>query len=583
MPTTIGEPFSHSILQDPTSPESSILPIHVAQYRQNLEQHRRKEEAARGVELSDLPPQGHNNRSSHDNSTQPDPSHVDSPRSSSDSILEDDPLINETTPSSFQMKRTPRYKSNSPARLDLNTTASQNGYANGSANGSANGVLHDTTTAEMNNRIEFRRKRPSIDSPTAAAITAHLINRESFSLDDEPPQTPQTPGLANNSFWDLPVQDRRNFLLLCLLYFLQGIPMGLAGGSVPFLLKKYLSYGQIGVFSLATYPYSLKLLWSPIVDAVWSPKVGRRKSWILPIQSISGLGMIYLGSSIEAMMKEAGANDGAGVWGFMLWWFFLVFLCATQDIAVDGWALTLLSPQNIAYASTAQTVGLTAGGFLSYTVFLAFNAPDFANRYFRTTPKDVGIMTLGGYLEFWGWGYLFVTLGLALLKREEKTKERDGIIEVYRSMIGILKLKSIQKIIVVHLISKLGFQANDAVTSLKLLDKGFGQENMALVVLVDFPFEISLGYYAGKWSTKYTPMRLWCWAFVGRLIAAVVAQGVVMLYPKEGVTTWYLLLVIVTNIFSTFMNTVMFVAISAFHARVADPAIGGTYMTLLAT
>jgi PAT family acetyl-CoA transporter-like MFS transporter 1 len=31
------------------------------------------------------------------------------------------------------------------------------------------------------------------------------------------------------------------------------------------------------------------------------------------------------------------------------------------------------------------------------------------------------------------------------------------------------------------------------------------------------------------------------------------------------------------------MNTVMFVAVSAFHAKISDPLIGGTYMTLLAT
>src|SRR6185312_11431970 len=80
---------------------------------------------------------------------------------------------------------------------------------------------------------------------------------------------------------------------------LQGIPMGLAGGSVPFLLKSHLSYGQIGIFSLASYPYSLKLLWSPIVDAVWTPRVGRRKSWILPIQTLSGFGMIWLGGQAE--------------------------------------------------------------------------------------------------------------------------------------------------------------------------------------------------------------------------------------------------------------------------------------------
>src|SRR3954470_19072856 len=96
----------------------------------------------------------------------------------------------------------------------------------------------------------------------------------------------------------------------------------------------------------------------------------------------------------------------------------------------QGWALTLLSPSNLSYASTAQTVGLTAGQFLSYTVFLALSSKDFANKWFRSVPGDHGLLTLGGYLSFWGWAYLLVTLGLALLKKEDKTKERDGIMEV---------------------------------------------------------------------------------------------------------------------------------------------------------
>lgn len=442
----------------------------------------------------------------------------------------------------------------------------------GGENGQSNG--------KMNSSVEYRRKNASHESPS---VTANLMARESFTLDDH---VPRTPVLNNHGFFQLPLADRRNFGLLVLLYFLQGVPMGLATGSVPFLLKGKdynLSYGALGVFSLASYPYSLKLLWSPIVDAVWSTKLGRRKSWIMPIQMLSGLGMIWLGSNVKQMMTSAGADDGAGIWGFTWWWFFLVFMCATQDIAVDGWALTLLSPGNISYASTAQTVGLTAGQFMSYTVFLAFNAPDFANRWFRKTPSDVGVMTLGGYLTFWGWTYIIVTLGLAALKKEEKTKNEDGIWDVYKVMWGVLKLKNIQTIIIIHLIAKIGFQANDAVTNLKLIDKGFSQEDLALTVLIDFPFEIGLGYYAGKWSTTYTPMRLWCWGFVGRLIAAVIAQITVIIFPSNGVDTWYLLVVIAEHIFSTFTNTVMFVAISAFHARIADPVIGGTYMTLLAT
>ncbi|KAJ5198180.1 uncharacterized protein N7498_007297 [Penicillium cinerascens] len=452
------------------------------------------------------------------------------------------------------------------SKPSLKVSTGQNGHANG----------------KMNSNIEMR-KRDTPSTETSTERTARVMESSSFSLDNDPP-IPPTPIMTTTSFHNLPASDRRNFLLLCVLYFLQGVPMGLATGSVPFLLKPYLSYGQIGVFSLASYPYSLKLFWSPIVDAVWSPRFGRRKSWITPIQVIAGLAMIYMGRHIGAMMEQAGANNGAGVWNFTYWWFMLVFFCATQDIAVDGWAISLMSPPNISYASTAQTVGLTAGHFLSYTVFLAFNSKDFANRWFRALPTEEGLMSLGGYLTFWGWTYLIVTVCLAFFKKEERTRDRDSIADVYKSMWSVLKLKNIQTIIIIHLIAKIGFQANDGVTSLKLLEKGFGQDNMALVVLIDFPFEIMLGYYAGKWSTQYGAMRLWGWAFVGRLAAAVIAQFTVVIYPSgPDVPVWYLLTVIFEHVISTFMNTVMFVAISAFHARIADPAIGGTYMTLLAT
>lgn len=460
--------------------------------------------------------------------------------------------------------KSPRNANATPlSDLKLQSTQGEDAHANGNG--------------KMNNGVELRRKGAAQDSST---VTANLMSRDAFTL-DEP--VPKTPTINNHGFFELPKSDQRNFLLLVLLYFLQGIPMGLAGGSVPFLLKNHMSYGEIGTFSLASYPYSLKLFWSPFVDAVWSSKIGRRKTWIVPIQFLSGFGMLFLGAHVEDMMETTGKPGGITVWNFMLWWFFLVLMCATQDIAVDGWALTLLTPGNVSYASTAQTVGLTAGHFMSYTVFLALNASDFANKWFRTVPSDEGLVTLGGYLTFWGWAYIAVTIGLGFLKREEKSENEDGVWDVYRIMWGILKLRNVQTIIIVHLIAKIGFQANDGVTNLKLLEKGFGKENMALTVLIDFPFEIGLGYYAGMWSQKYTPMRLWCWGFMGRLLAALLAQVTVAIFPSEGVTFGYLLVVIAEHIFSTFTNTVMFVAVSAFHARVSDPVIGGTYMTLLAT
>lgn len=76
--------------------------------------------------------------------------------------------------------------------------------------------------------------------------------------------------------------------------------------------------------------------------------------------------------------------------------FSLNFLAATQDIAVDGWALTMLQKRNVGYASTCNSVGQTAGYFVGNVVLLAFSSPEFCNKYLRLIPQDEGVITLAG-------------------------------------------------------------------------------------------------------------------------------------------------------------------------------------------
>jgi Acetyl-coenzyme A transporter 1 len=172
-----------------------------------------------------------------------------------------------------------------------------------------------------------------------------------------------------------------------------------------------MSYTKIGIFTLAAYPYSFKLLWSPLVDTIYFRRIGRRKSWILPLQTLSAAIMIFYGGWIESRLKAA---DAVGVTALF---FVLVLLAATQDIAVDGWALTLLSKKNVGYAATCQTVGMNIGYFTSFTVFLALSDPEFCSSYFGTAP-GVPLVTLSGYMRFWGYVYLVVTAAVALFKNE---------------------------------------------------------------------------------------------------------------------------------------------------------------------
>lgn len=440
----------------------------------------------------------------------------------------------------------------------------------------------------LDNTLNYRHAAFDEENDGLLPVTNQDLKLKPLATSKKAPQQSQS----------LAPRDRKAFAILVLLYLLQGVPVGLAFGSIPFILKSKLTYSEVGIFSLAAYPYSLKLLWSPFVDSMYSRKFGRRKSWIVPIQTISAFILMYLGHIIDSLVDSPKQHLNT----ITFYFFILVLCCATQDIAVDGWALTCLSPESLSYASTAQTIGINCGYFSSFTIFLALSSPDFANRYLRKIPQSQGLFTLGQYLTFWGWMYLIIT-GLILLVPEDpphlvdinkgrmarekgvhNTNKWHQLRQVFESMYEVLKLPNVQTFVVILLLAKLGFQANEAGTNLKLLEKGLSKEDLSITVLIDFPFEMIFGYYAGRWSTGKAPLRPWLWGFIGRLVAASLAQLIVYFFPLNGqVSMTYFLMIILQHLLGSFMSTIQFVSLCAFHTKIADPAIGGTYMTTLNT
>lgn len=253
-------------------------------------------------------------------------------------------------------------------------------------------------------------------------------------------------------------KDTSSILLLLCLYILQGIPLGLSG-SVPMLLQaNKIGYRQQAMFSLVSWPFSLKLLWAPFVDASYSRSFGRRKSWLVPIQYGIGALMFLLSYTIDDLMGGGGGATPPNVFVLTVAFFALHFLAATQDVAVDGWALTMLSKENVGYASTCNSVGQTAGYFLGYTAFLALESKDFCNAYLRWgEPQERGIMDLSTFLFFWGVVFVVVTSLVWLFKREEReghAEEKQGVLSAYLQLVQVLKLPSVQTYILLILTSK---------------------------------------------------------------------------------------------------------------------------------
>lgn len=188
--------------------------------------------------------------------------------------------------------------------------------------------------------------------------------------------------------------DRRNLALLFTLYMLQGIPLGLSAAIPMLLQKRGASYQTQAQFSLVFWPFTLKLLWAPIVDSCFSVRFGRRKSWLVPVQYLIGACLLSISINIEEWLgdKEHPSNILMLVCAFFL----LIFLAATQDICVDGWSLTMLKRRNLGYASICNSVGHSVASFLGYALLMSLESPEFCNTWLRTEPQPVGIITLTG-------------------------------------------------------------------------------------------------------------------------------------------------------------------------------------------
>ena len=249
-------------------------------------------------------------------------------------------------------------------------------------------------------------------------------------------------------------KDQGSIFLLTFLYTLQGIPLGLAG-TVPIMLQGMgVSYKEQAIFSFVYWPFAIKLLWAPIVDSFYIPTFGRRKSWLLPTQYLLGFFMIVLSYNVPYLLGRV-EGERINVYALAVHFFILNLLAATQDIVVDGWALTMLSKENVGFASTCNTIGQTAGYFIAFTIFMALESADFCNSYLRFTPSDTGIVDLAGFLYFWGILFLIITTLVGFLKHErQENLTQNGIIAAYKQLYEIAKLPAIRIYVIAILTSK---------------------------------------------------------------------------------------------------------------------------------
>lgn len=152
------------------------------------------------------------------------------------------------------------------------------------------------------------------------------------------------------------------FAAVIVLYFLQGVPLGLSLIALPaWLAEAGATPIEVGAFTgLALLPWSTKLFNGLIMDRFAYKPMGRRRGWIL-------LAHVLM---IAALIVMAITSPGAGEIALLSALCFTLNLCGTfNDVAVDGMVVDIVPEDertainSMMFAS--QVAGMAASGFLA--------------------------------------------------------------------------------------------------------------------------------------------------------------------------------------------------------------------------
>jgi MFS transporter, PAT family, beta-lactamase induction signal transducer AmpG len=145
-----------------------------------------------------------------------------------------------------------------------------------------------------------------------------------------------------------------------LMSFASGMPLGLVWLAIPDWMRDIgVDIRIVGLFTVAQAPWTFKFLWSPLMDRYVPPRLGRRRGWAI-------LSQIALFVSVLALAGVGNHPDAPWIVGAIA--LAIAFAGATQDIAVDAYAVDVLRPEEQAVAVGARNALWRCGYYIAGSI-----------------------------------------------------------------------------------------------------------------------------------------------------------------------------------------------------------------------
>ncbi|WIX32323.1 RhtX/FptX family siderophore transporter [Salinicola sp. JS01] len=290
---------------------------------------------------------------------------------------------------------------------------------------------------------------------------------------------------------------------LALLYLSQGIPIGLAMDALPTLLRQDgAPLRALAFLPLVGLPWVLKFLWAPWVDNHWFRRLGRRRSWILPMQGcvvVCLLGLAALGLDV----------DNAG-WAVALL-AVASLASATQDIATDGMAAEHFSGDLLAKVNAIQVAGVMIGFFVGGAGSLIFSG-QFGTR--------VTCLVLAGLP--------LASLCCVLALGRDDPRERPPVTAANASLLCFLRRPLAPSLLALALLSAMTAVSGFGLSKLYLSDAGWALQDIGKLGMSGGLVTVLLGCGGGAWLIR----RVGLWR--GLALGVTLGGGAALLWSLQA-------------------------------------------------
>lgn len=215
------------------------------------------------------------------------------------------------------------------------------------------------------------------------------------------------------------------------LYLAQGLPGGLIAYTLPVLMRTQ-NVSQLGIslFSLVGIPWSIKLLWSRLLDQ--SP---HKACWMMVSFVLTAV--CWLGLSMQPVAVALAERQTLSIVVLLL--LLANFVMASQDVLTDGLTVRILTDQERGLANSVQVVAYKLGMLISGGLFLSFYADLGWQSSMQLVVAVLAVAYLPLFYQLWHSrrAALHQALGRTSTAADSPTARKDSLLALLRDFVRL--------------------------------------------------------------------------------------------------------------------------------------------------